>query len=249
MMKNVECVYDEEKKEEEDDLFWRIVSEYDEFSHNKDENEDEDEKALKESTIYQPKVFSISSKKDDMHRSTVNDNEAIDVFVGEMKNDGCMSEVGGEVWDASILLCCYILLNQKTFLTASVLELGAGLGVPGLLLATLKLRCSDMHKRISKVPLRIGSVCLTDYDGQILDNIVRCLFEQFHSSYEIKYQSLFNTCVDSETLDDICMTVKQLDWTSELYNIDCMSTPSEDHVEIRQRSNETHDVLIGSELI
>ena len=48
--------------------------------------------------------------------------------------------IGGELWDASYLLCAYILMsNDDALIRNSVLELGSGLGLPSLLIAKLKL--------------------------------------------------------------------------------------------------------------
>ena len=48
--------------------------------------------------------------------------------------------IGGELWDASYLICAYILMSEgDDLIRNSVLELGSGLGLPSLLIAKLKL--------------------------------------------------------------------------------------------------------------
>ena len=64
---------------------------------------------------------------------------------------------GSRVWDASHFLAQWIHLNEKLFHEKSVIELGAGLGLPGLSAASLK----DATAKVA----------LTDVVTEVLDNL------------------------------------------------------------------------------
>ena len=64
---------------------------------------------------------------------------------------------GSRVWDAAHLLGQWIFLNGKLFHNKSVIELGAGLGLPGLSAASL--------------PDATATVALTDVVTEVLDNL------------------------------------------------------------------------------
>ena len=52
------------------------------------------------------------------------------VRIQEFCGDGVFSAVGGEVWEASLLLCADMIHNAVDYEGSSALELGAGVGLP-----------------------------------------------------------------------------------------------------------------------
>eukprot|EP00603_Paraphysomonas_imperforata_P011242 CAMPEP_0114472938 /NCGR_PEP_ID=MMETSP0104-20121206/12676_1 /TAXON_ID=37642 ORGANISM="Paraphysomonas imperforata, Strain PA2" /NCGR_SAMPLE_ID=MMETSP0104 /ASSEMBLY_ACC=CAM_ASM_000202 /LENGTH=78 /DNA_ID=CAMNT_0001647011 /DNA_START=124 /DNA_END=357 /DNA_ORIENTATION=+ len=65
-------------------------------------------------STYTTKRFSIIPKRL-LATPPSADKAELKIYLGELKNDGCMSEIGGVMWEASVILCCYILTNSKTF--------------------------------------------------------------------------------------------------------------------------------------
>jgi len=78
--------------------------------------------------------------------STTNRSEQqeINICITESRGNGVLDIIGGELWEGSLLLCVYILQHQQVFLRPDVLELGSGVGLPGLLLAQLKANNVDL---------------------------------------------------------------------------------------------------------
>lgn len=92
---------------------------------------------------------------------------------------GVMSTIGGEIWEASLLLCAYIVLNRDHMLysllnqcdcepkNVEVLELGSGVGLPGLLVASLLQNwCMDTSNPHADI-----NITLTDFDDSLLRNL------------------------------------------------------------------------------
>jgi len=88
----------------------------------------------------------------------------INISITESRGNGVLDIIGGELWEGALLLCVYILQNQYTFLTPDVLELGSGVGLPGLLLAQLKAS----HLRMRQ---KVGEITLTDNDPRVVMNL------------------------------------------------------------------------------
>ncbi len=95
------------------------------------------------------------------------EDDLIEVNVVEEKGQGVMDLIGGEVWEAALLLCSYILLHRDRFLleTSSILELGAGVGLPSFLLT--KLLQSGQHT----ISSTLNRIAMTDNDDILLDNL------------------------------------------------------------------------------
>ncbi len=72
------------------------------------------------------------------------------------------------------MLCSYLLFNQQNLALSSnsVLELGSGVGLPGLLLGELKRRSSTEA---------LGDVFLSDCDSSVLENLEFSTERQFSS--------------------------------------------------------------------
>jgi hypothetical protein len=168
-----------------------------------------------------------------------------------------------------------------------VLELGAGVGLPGLLLTVLKRNHLDrlemnLTSTISSTSYShdmaevVGPVCLTDYESDVLDNLVRNVHQQFRPTCDICHHpaSDFSTPRDGSD-KKVYVTVKQLDWTDEVYTLtDKKGGDKEEEgglftttnmdvetellpcagektctISQKEKAAEVYDLLIGSELI
>ncbi|KAJ1392134.1 hypothetical protein B484DRAFT_408550 [Ochromonadaceae sp. CCMP2298] len=106
-------------------------------------------------------------------RPSLPDSLSVSLSVSESRGDGVLDIIGGELWEGALLLCAYILHNPGLFLASEVLELGSGVGLPGLLLVALK-----------SLSWAGAGVTLTDNDPRVLAGLQRALaqFEQGHSA-------------------------------------------------------------------
>ena len=154
------------------------------------------------------------------------------VYLGERKNEGCLSDIGGVMWDASILLCSFILTKRDMFVERSVLEIGAGVGVPGLLISSLKQQHIDKHPASQKL---IGCVCLTDYDYDVLNNLVQNVHHQFDG-----FDILPWFPQTQRSNNQLHIAIKALDWTHQVSESKECDISNYDPVP---------DVIMGSELI
>jgi predicted nicotinamide N-methyase len=96
--------------------------------------------------------------------------ETLSISVVEIRGNGVLDTVGGEIWEASLLLCAYILLHPQLFIHTSVLELGSGLGLPGFLLAELQSLVASEHER---------EVCLSDNDPRCVENLMNLVQQHY----------------------------------------------------------------------
>jgi hypothetical protein len=62
---------------------------------------------------------------------TFDNSYDLELSVFEIKGNGVLDSVSGEVWEACLLLSAYILIHPNLFVFDSVLELGSGVGLPG----------------------------------------------------------------------------------------------------------------------
>jgi predicted nicotinamide N-methyase len=85
---------------------------------------------------------------------------SLEIAIIESRDNGVLDIIGGELWEGALLLCALILLHPNTFVDFDVLELGSGVGLPGLLVAALKVRTN----------LR-GGVTLTDNDVRVVGSL------------------------------------------------------------------------------
>lgn len=76
--------------------------------------------------------------------------------------------VGLKIWDSSYILNEYILSNKNVFENKTILELGSGVGINGLLIG-LYIKCKQ--------------IIMSDYEDDIInninDNIIRSIFFKF----------------------------------------------------------------------
>jgi predicted nicotinamide N-methyase len=96
--------------------------------------------------------------------------ETLSISVVEIRGNGVLDTIGGEIWEASLLLCAYILLHPQLFIHTSVLELGSGLGLPGFLLAELQSLVFSEHER---------EVCLSDNDPRCVENLMNLVQRRY----------------------------------------------------------------------
>lgn len=140
-----------------------------------------------EKTVYNSKTFTFGAGKEPMHEWTVMFREFFDA--------GVVSNVGGELWEAAILTCGLFIIEKDTLQKCSkVLELGSGVGVPGIFLAKHSdyfFSCDNRH------------IYLTDFDYDVLNNL--CTTVALNASHDN-----CNRLNASETL----VSVHNLDWFS-----------------------------------
>ena len=148
----------------------------------------------------------------------------VTVRVRELCSEGCLNDViGGEVWEASFLLSAFVLLNPSLFSPGQrVLELGAGVGLPSLLL--LELRRRRRKRREGEDIQAPGELTLTDNDSVVLESL--------HIS-AVEEGGVEDSCKEKKGEDgDVALSVRYFDWL-EPANI----APS------------LHDLVIGSALV
>ena len=169
--------------------------------------------------------------------------KTLSISVVEIRGNGVLDTVGGEIWEASLLLCAYILLHPQLFIHTSVLELGSGLGLPGFLLAELQSFVSSQHER---------EVCLSDNDPRCVENLMNLVQRRYgegtsnliHSSNangEIAYRSLLSAI--------------DLDWSAYVKQSKLLQAFSNDEAVVgfsdsieNVLSNQRFQVLMGSAL-
>lgn len=132
---------------------------------------------------------------DDRSESDLSD-VTLSIPVVEIRGNGVLDTIGGEIWEASLLLCAFVLLQPHLFLHGSVMELGSGLGLPGLLVSQLQSFIRAPSKR---------EVCLSDNDPRCVENLInlvkRCErnlehVEEFHET------------------SNVMLSIVDLDWSS-----------------------------------
>jgi hypothetical protein len=89
--------------------------------------------------------------------------------------NGVMDSVGAHVWEAALLLCAELSSSryQHYVEDSAALELGSGVGLTGLYFLQLKLKL--LSHPGSSSGSSSGSVCLSDYDHQVLRNLAACV--------------------------------------------------------------------------
>ena len=130
-------------------------------------------------------------------RSQVNLSDvALTIPVVEIRGNGVLDTIGGEIWEASLLLCALILLQPHLFLHESIMELGSGLGLPGLLVSQLQTFINAPSRR---------EVCLTDNDPRCVENLVNLVKRCNRNS---EYQQ------ESYDINGVTLSIMDLDWSS-----------------------------------
>jgi hypothetical protein len=125
------------------------------------------------------------------------------------KFQGVFDIIGGEVWEASLLLCSYLLLHQESFLLSdmNILELGSGMGLPSYLLLNMALR---QRSRVER-----ALITMTDYEPPLIENL-RHVTETCYKS-----QTSDTSDSPSEEASTMQLAIGKLDWSDfEGENID-----------------------------
>ena len=210
----------------------------------------------------EPKHFLGSDKYRDLEYSTLVPsrcsesvfNLELSIAVVEIRGNGVLDTVGGEIWEACLLLCAFILLYPNLFVQNSVLELGSGLGLPGLLVTELQSLVKSPFMR---------EVCLSDNDPRCVESLIQ-LIQGSHWALDVGGKELL-----PESNCENKLTVIDMDWSSYvIHNInpsdlstdknasDCdldssvADTDQDVHVdgESNMLSKERFQILMGSAL-
>ena len=147
-----------------------------------------------------PEVWNLSVERNARAVFKVKQNLGthVDIPIRETRGEGVFDSIGGELWEAALLLCVQIIdeiHKGNTFiLEGSALELGSGVGLGGFFLLRLKV----------SMLCDVGEFCLTDFDHHVLKNLASSL-------HEMQESELF--CVP-ETADtkEVRAFVHKLDW-------------------------------------
>jgi hypothetical protein len=158
---------------------------------------------------------------------TLPQHQDICLQIHELNENGIMNPIGGELWEASLLLCSLILRNDHYFSKSSVLELGSGVGIPSILLLIMKQRYLQNAPNYS-----CGSIYLTDYDEEVLNNLKNIVTSQFPGIRDI-------TMNPDSSSSSLKAQLKKLDWNDFIDENACC----------HQKALPCCDVLIGSELV
>lgn len=141
-------------------------------------------------------------------------------------------KLGGTVWYAAIALAQYIAMNPSIVRGKDVLELGAGIGIPGLLASGCDAR----------------SVCLSEfgYDGDINEPVIQPEGEDSKRLLPSALLSNLNFNVNLNSGDNEKVSVKHVDWYDFIPNED-----GSDNVKIQGNTfnKDDYDLLIGSDLV
>ena len=129
--------------------------------------------------------------------------DTIEVRIREMRGSGVFDSIGGELWEAALLLCAELITctYKEEYIYGSVLELGSGVGLCGFFLLQLKMNIMDDLKLHASTR---GEICMTDYDHRVLRNL-RSTLETLR-------------CIDSKPssrqIDSflVNVSVKKFDW-------------------------------------
>ena len=120
----------------------------------------------------------------------------ISIEILESRNNGVLDIIGGELWEGALLLCAFILSRSDLFSGKSVLELGSGVGLPGLLLSALKIIHQDK-----------GSVTLSDNDPRVVTTLNQTIENQF------KLCSAKQSITNNQTYNFTPINTRLLDWS------------------------------------
>ena len=139
------------------------------------------------------------------------------IRVVEIRGNGVLDTIGGEVWEAALLLCAYILLNPHVFLFVSALELGSGLGLPAFLITELRSLLLHLHPGCTSTTSTSAAcdqqgkrTCLTDNDPRCIDTLI----ETVKTRYDNHHHN-HNDGETSTTSTNHCyLSVATLDWNA-----------------------------------
>jgi hypothetical protein len=204
------------------------------------ENES-DQRAEDENNPYEGLVMQIPSDP-----SQIPPGSDIVILIQELNERGILHPIGGELWEASLILCSLILRNMSYLTESSILELGSGVGLPSILLIILKLRS------LSEKGGDCGSIYLTDYDEEVLENLKSIITKQFPGNYFLNETTTEGKQGQGQVTSTLSVYLQKLDWNDflvedegeEAHRVLPLADTSRD-----RRSLPLCQVMIGSELI
>lgn len=144
----------------------------------------------------------FQSSTNRIRRSLLNNDKdkCLSVRIVEERGEGVIDIIGGELWEAALLLCSMIIRDPKSYLKYhSIVELGSGVGLPTLLLGHLSLL--EPYRSDEHVVLR--ELIATDNDTLLLSNLLASVRSQLDCQPP--------SCSELPPID---ITVASLDWTS-----------------------------------
>ena len=126
-----------------------------------------------------------------------------EVVVCEEHGQGVCDVIGGEVWEAALLLSAYLMLERHDLHhLPSILELGSGVGLPMLLLGHVRWQYQQGSEAA------VGSLTMTDYDVQLVHNLSHAIHTQFPASNP----STETTESSEHDKIELKVNIAQLDW-------------------------------------
>jgi hypothetical protein len=159
-------------------------------------------------------TFQLSQQHLNIHE--IDKDETVKVRIVEQRGQGVCDVIGGEVWEAALLLSAYLLKNwwpHNPYGSARVLELGSGVGLPSLLLAKLQQLISSQGVSSDRGNV-LRSVTMTDFDAQLVANLSKAVNLQFSIRNITPRESSLSTDSTIMRNDDVglCIAAGILDW-------------------------------------
>lgn len=167
---------------------------------------------------YKQNTFPIKFIIDSDLKSNLKPN--LTIKVQEVVGNGVFDVIGGSLWEASYLLCAYIIRNIHLFQNQNILELGSGISFPSLMLI-------EIYRKFDNFSFQ--SIHMSDNDPIVLNNLMNILSS-------LRSTSLTNTNNGKK----VSASIHKIDWisfdeTSSLYQ------PYDKLCDI--------DIIIGSALV
>lgn len=182
----------------------------------------------KSQNIFSPRKFKILQANYSTSTHYEKFGGEIMLLLKESKDNGVACAIGGE---------CFLLFHFNEWRDRNVLELGSGVGIPGLFLSSLKMtfmNLTGVHARCNQT-----RVHLTDYDDDVLSSLSDSIKRHFSRDYLVEDRSEHSHKLahdDSKNCNPgIEVNVSTLDWTKCDHDIHAPTLAC--------------DVIVGSELV
>ena len=165
-------------------------------------------------------------------------SNGITLNITEIRDFGVVDIIGGELWQAAYYLCAYLLSPDGNFLLhGSTYELGAGLGIPSLLISKLR--------QLNYIKNNVKEIYISDYEPRVLAQVNTLIDQLFENPLTIVNNTVETNLNDDDTFS--IHTVK-LDWTS--YNKNGDDAINSSNSSSSSSSSVTKfDYFIGSALV
>ena len=188
------------------------------------------------------------------------ESDEIKVSIIESRGNGVLDVIGGELWEASLLLCAYIVLNIDKFYGNRVLELGSGVGLPGLLLGKLMSKQLRHHRNVgTSFPGDAMGITMSDNDSRVLAALCDAVRQQFNILPEAGPDIAVDLAGDRSQKpsqgEGINLKVVKLDWVQFLVTSTQIDRDEDIQADITQTADSRNeksihdvDIIIGSAL-